>query len=153
MKKICLDAGVLSIYFSSQRTPEVKALMDSIKAGKLDAYMLKHVLIEVYFHICRDQGITEANTQITNFQSQYPVSLVDLDDSLVLHAGKLKCQHVRTLSYIDCMTIAFSLRENAELHTTEKLLKQIPHNTLQRLRFVKYTFTTDSGSGGSPEQS
>ncbi|NMC03641.1 MAG: type II toxin-antitoxin system VapC family toxin [Candidatus Lokiarchaeota archaeon] len=144
---------VLTIYFSSQRTSEVKSLMDSIKAGKLDAYMLKHVLIEVYFHICRDQGITEANTQITNFQSQYPVSLVDLDDSLVLHAGKLKCQHVRTLSYIDCMTIAFCLRENAELHTTEKLLKQIQHNTLQRLRFVKYGFAPEIGARSSTKQS
>ncbi len=151
MKKICLDAGVLGIYFSSQRTSEVKGLMDSISAGKLGAYMLKHVLVEVHFHLCKDQGITEANTQIINFQTQYPVSLVDLDDSLILHAGKLKCQHVGTLSYIDCMTIAFCLRENAELHTTEKLLKQIPNNTLQRLRFVKYNFTTGIESGKSKE--
>ncbi|HME51789.1 MAG TPA: PIN domain-containing protein [Candidatus Lokiarchaeia archaeon] len=140
MKKICLDSGVLGIYFSKDRTAEVKAIMDEIKAGKVSAYMLKHVLIEAYFHICKNQGVTEATTQITNFQSQYPINLVDLDDPLILHAGKLKCQHAQFLSYIDCITIAFSLRENAELHTTEKLLKQIPHNTLQRLRFVKYNW-------------
>jgi predicted nucleic acid-binding protein len=152
MRKVCLDAGVLSIYFSNQRTPQIKGLMDLIKAGKLSAYMLKHVLVEVHFHLCKDQGVTEANTQIINFQTQYPVSLVDLDDSLVLHSGKLKCQHVGTLSYIDCMTIAFCLRENAELHTTEKLLKQIPNNTLQRLRFVKYNFTTGIESGNFRKQ-
>ena len=112
--------------------------MGEIKAGKVSACMLKHVLIEAYFHICKDQGVTEATTQITNFQSQYPINLVDLDDPLIFHAGKLKCQHAQVLSYIDCITIAFSLCENAELHTTEKLLKQIPHNTLQRLQFVKY---------------
>jgi len=89
MKKICLDAGVLGIYFSKDRTAEIKSLMDEIKAGKVSAYMLKHVLIEAYFHICKDQGVTEATTQITNFQSQYPINLVDLDDPLIRFAFQM----------------------------------------------------------------
>jgi predicted nucleic acid-binding protein len=68
----------------------------------------------------------------------FPINFIDLDETLILHAGKLRCQHANTLSYNDCITIAFCLREGAELHTTEKLLKQIPHNVLQRLRIVKY---------------
>lgn len=138
MREACLDAGVLGIYFSKDRTPEVKRLMNAILSGKVTAYMLKHVLVEVHFHLCKLQGVTEANAQVTNFQASYPVILVDLDDSLMLHAGKLKCQHARVLSYNDCMTIAFCLRENVELHTTEKFLKDVPHNTLQRLRVVRY---------------
>jgi hypothetical protein len=40
----------------------------------------------------------------------------------------------------DCMSIAFCLNNGVTFHTTEKNLKKIPHNTLQRLKVVKYKF-------------
>jgi predicted nucleic acid-binding protein len=140
MKAICIDTGVLSIYFSTNKTAAVKSLMNDILGGKYRVAILKPVLVEEFFQICKDSGLQEANTQILNFMRNFPIDFVDLDESLILNAGKLKCQHASTLSYIDCMSIAFCLKQGAELHTTEKLLKQIPHNVLDRLRTVKYDF-------------
>lgn len=37
----------------------------------------------------------------------------------------MKCQHSNILSYIDCLTIAFSLNKKITLHTTEKNLGEI----------------------------
>ena len=42
--------------------------------------------------------------------------------------------------YIDCMGIAISLSKKIPFHTTEKKLKQIPNNVLEKLKVVKYTF-------------
>jgi hypothetical protein len=58
--------------------------------------------------------------------------------TILMAAGKMKCQHRTVLSYIDCMSIAHTLKMNIPFHTTEKKLKQIPGNVLQRLKVVKY---------------
>ncbi|MEX2680280.1 MAG: PIN domain-containing protein [Candidatus Sigynarchaeota archaeon] len=141
MRNIYIDTGVLSNYFSSARAASVKALMDEIRDGKSRGYILKPVLVEVFYHICSDAGLQAANAQVVNFIRNFPIVLVDIDEPLILHAGKLKCQHAAVLSYIDCMSIAYCLRENIEFHTTEKLLKAIPHNTLQRLRVIKHSWS------------
>jgi len=115
--------------------------MDEIRGEKCRGYVLKPVLVEAFYHLCGDAGLQAANAQVVNFIRNFPVVLVDLDEPLILHAGKLKCQHAAALSYIDCMSIAYCLRENVEFHMTEKLLKAIPHNTLQHLRVVKHTWS------------
>nr|MDO8115817.1 PIN domain-containing protein [Candidatus Sigynarchaeota archaeon] len=140
MKKACIDSGVLDIYFSMNRSEKVKSLMDNVARRNVSAQVVKPVLSEVFFHLCKTRGAPEATIQLKNLLDNYPIELVDLDRDLLFSAGKLRCQHASTLSYIDCMSIAYCLDSGAEFHTTEKKIKQIPHNTLARLSIVTYTW-------------
>ena len=138
MPKVCIDAGVLSIYFSDSPTEKVKKLMGAILAEEIMAYILRPILIENYFHICKLNGIDVAQIKIASFIIKYPVKLIKPTDVLIFSAGKLKCQNRKTLSYNDCLSIAFCLNNNVEFHITEKNLKKIPNNTLKRLKTEKY---------------
>jgi predicted nucleic acid-binding protein len=124
MARICLDAGILGIYFSPNCTSKVTALIDRIKAGTDEAHMLKPVLSEAFFNICKVKGKDKANQSITSFTRSVPIIQVDLDESLILFTGLLKCQHRDTLSYIDCMVLAYCINNKLVFHTTEKTLKQ-----------------------------
>jgi predicted nucleic acid-binding protein len=140
MRKVCLDTGVLDIYFSSHLTEPVKMLMDDVRTGNLSAFIVMPVLSEIFFHLCRQNGASEAATQLTNFLNIFPIELVEPGRELLFSAGKIRCQHASTLSYIDCMSIAFCLSSGAEFHTIEKAIKQIPQNTLARLHVVTYAW-------------
>jgi len=140
MQKICLDTGVISIYLSKDRTKKVEQLINGVIDKKIKCFILKPVLCEVFYHICKLYGKEIANSKIISFIHQIQPELIDLDESLILGTGLLKCQHRPKLSYIDCMSIAFCLKENIEFHTTEKLVKNIPQNTLDKLNLKKYEF-------------
>jgi predicted nucleic acid-binding protein len=140
MQKACLDAGILSIFFSKDCTSEVEALMENILAKKIEAFIVKPILSEVFFHLCQLRGKEEANQKILSFIKKYTPFLVDMNESLIIETGLLKCQHHTTLSYNDCMSIGYCLNEKIAFHTTEKLLKKIPHNTLQKLKVISYHF-------------
>ena len=140
MQKICLDAGVLSIHFSNDSTQEVNNIMDLILRKKIQAFILRPILIESYYHLCKLKGIEIAKITITSFIRKYPVKLMNITDDLIYSAGKLKCQNKKTLSYNDCISIAFCLNNKVEFHTTEKNLKDISNNTLRRLEIKKYNF-------------
>ena len=140
MKEICLDTGILGIYLSTNPGKKVHNLFLGIRKGLTKAFVLKPVLIETFFHLCKLEGKEIASIKLTNLKNQLPFNFVDLDDSLILKAGILKCQHHTSLSYIDCMSIAFCLNTNTPFHTTEKLIKKIPNNTLNQLKIEKYSF-------------
>jgi len=140
MNEICLDTGVISIFFSNDPTNQVKKLMKEIQQQKFSAYLPKPVLIEAFFHICKNDGKENAKITLINFLKKYPLNLIEFDQNLIIHAGQLKCQHRKTLSYIDCMGIAFALSRKIPFHTTEKKLKEIPNNVLEKLKVVKYSF-------------
>ena len=140
MKQICLDAGVLDIFFSEHCTKSVEILFDNILNHAIEAYILKPVIIESFLHVCKNKGKIPARLAILSFLKKYPINQVNLDENLIILAGELKCQNRKTLSYIDCMSIAFCLNQRIQFHTTEKQLKNIPNNTLNRLKIVKYSF-------------
>jgi predicted nucleic acid-binding protein len=140
MLKICIDAGVLGIHFSKNPTKEVIRLMDAILKKEIQAFIMKPILIESYYHLCIIKGIEIAKIVITSFLKKYPVNLESIDESLIFSAGKLKCQNRKILSYNDCLSIAFCLNNKVELHTTEMNLQSIPNYTLKRLKIQKYSF-------------
>ena len=140
MTEICLDTGVLGIYLSTNPGKKIQTLIQNIRKGLTKAFVLKPVLFEVFYNLCKIEGKEIASIKIANLRSQIPFNLVDLDDSLILKAGILKCQHRTSLSYIDCMSIAFCLNTNTTFHTTEKMIKKIPNNTLNQLKIEKYSF-------------
>ena len=120
MNEICLDTGVISIFFSNNPTNQVKNLMKEIQNHKISAYLPKPVLIEAFFHVCKNDGKENAKITLVNFLEKYPLNLIEFDRNLIIHAGQLKCQHRNTLSYIDCMGLAIALNRKIPFHTTEK---------------------------------
>ena len=140
MNEICLDTGVISIFFSNDPTNQVKNLMKKIQQQKINAYLPKPVLIEAFYHICRNDGKENAKITLINFLKKYPLNLIEFDNNLIIHAGQLKCQHRNSLSYIDCMGIAIALNRKIPFHTTEKKMNKIPNNVLEKLKVVKYSF-------------
>ena len=140
MNEICLDTSVLSIFFSENPTKEVKGLMGKLQNGSIEAFLPKPVLIEAFYHVCKDDGKDIAKIVLVNFLKKYPITLVEFDESLIASAGQLKCQHSNVLSYIDCMGIAIALNRKIPFHTTEKKFKKIPRKILGRLKIVSYSF-------------
>jgi len=140
MKAICVDTGVLSIYFSQDPSPDVQILFNNAKKKEIQIHIIKAVLCESFYHLCKLEGKDTAMFKISGFINIIKPIQIELSETLIYKTGLLKCQHGTTLSYIDCMSIAYCLQENIEFHSTEENLKKIPHNTLQKLKTIKYQF-------------
>lgn len=140
MPIICLDTGVLSIYFSKDVTKEVSNLMRKIMQKQVEAHVLKPVFVEVFWHLCRNHGTDAAKSILLSFLNQVPIEQVELSLPLIIKAGTIKCQKPSGLSYIDCMCIAYALNMKVPFHTTEKTLKTIPNLIRRRLNIVEYKF-------------
>jgi hypothetical protein len=140
MQKILLDAGILSIFFSKDSNDDADLLRVSIKANQVEAHVLKPMLCEAFFNICKSEGKDAAASKLATLMRIYNINQDDLDEPTINLAGTLKCQHRDKLSYIDCMNIAFCLNNKLALHTTEKSLRQILPETRKRLRVVSYKF-------------
>jgi predicted nucleic acid-binding protein len=134
--KACLDTGIITQSYSKEPPKSILLFMDSIKAGKIEAYVLSPIIVEVFYHICKLKGKANAETMIATFLKTYPIKIVNLNQSLIFKAGILKCQHRAELSYNDCYAIAFSLNKKITFHTTEKSLSKI----LPTLKLKTYRF-------------
>jgi predicted nucleic acid-binding protein len=139
-QKICIDTGVITQYLSSSPPEPIINTINRVIKGEIECHILKSVLIEVYYQICKWKGIEFARNALTSFQKAVPYVPINLDDNLIQSAGMLKCQHRTSLSYIDCMSISYCLNNDMEFHTTEKTLKGIKHNTLDKLKVKKYRY-------------
>jgi len=124
-KKACLDTGIITQLYSKEPPNNILHFMNSIKAGKIEAYVLSPIIVEAFYHICKLKGNVNAETTIATFLKTYPIKIVNLNQSLIFKAGILKCQHRAELSYNDCYAIAFSLNKKITFHTTEKSLRKI----------------------------
>ena len=134
--KICLDTGIVTQFYSENTPESILQLMKSVLEGKIEAYILAPILIEIFYHICVLRGKQSAETTVATFLNKYPVKLVNLDQTLIYKAGRLKCQHRNRLSYNDCYAIAYSLNNKLIFHTTEKELKE----DLLNLKIVNHSF-------------
>jgi predicted nucleic acid-binding protein len=139
MQKVCIDTGILNNFLSNSPTKEISSLFQKIRSAKLEAYIPKEILIELFKHLCRKIGIESAKDMILAFLNSYPVILFDLTVDLIVKAGSLKCQ-TENLSYNDCILIAYALSQKIPLHSTDKTLDKVPNSIIQRLIVVKYRF-------------
>ena len=137
---VCLDTGIITLFTGKDPNEKIIRLFNAIQKNEKIAYAMKTTIIEVINHLCILQGKMIALTRLAELLNEYPIVQVGLDNQLINQAGILKCQHRTTLSYNDCISIAFCLINSINFHTTEKKLKKIPHNTLNRLQIVKYRF-------------
>ncbi len=136
MKRACLDTGIITQFYSKEPPKSILDFMNSIKAGKIEAYALSPIIVEAFYHICNLKGKASAETMIATLLKTYPIKIVNLNQSLIFKAGILKCQYRTELSYNDCYAIAFSLNKKVTFHTTEKNLNRI----LPTLKLKTYKF-------------
>ncbi len=137
MKNVCcIDTGIITQFYSKNPPEEILELMRDVKKKKIESFFPYPILIEAYYYICRLLGNIAAEIRIASFINNYPVKLVNLNSSLVLKAGELKCKHSNILSYNDCIIIAYALNKKIFLHTTKKNL----HKILPTLKLKEYSF-------------
>ena len=115
-------------------------LLKNIFQLKTVAYILKPILIESYYHLCKVRGSDHAEFTIKSFLTKYPIKIEQISENLIYSAGKIKCQNRKMLSYNDSLVIAFCLNKNITLYTTEKNLKDKSNTTLKRLRVKTFQF-------------
>jgi predicted nucleic acid-binding protein len=135
-KVSCLDTGVITLLYSQKPPDSIRILFKQIKNNKIVAHVISPIISEVFFHICNLNGKVSAENIVANFLNTYPIKLVNLNQSLIIKAGILKCQHYNILSYNDCFIISYCLNKKCILHTTEKHLKE----NILSLRLKLYTF-------------
>lgn len=133
--KAIVDTGIIALFLSSNPPIKVKEFINDIKSQKIDAITLALTFTEAFKHICVKKGKDYAKSALLAFQTEVPIEIIDMDVSLALEAGILKCQFRDKLSYIDSSLIALTIFQNGILHTTEKDLPDI-----NGLKIKKYVF-------------
>ncbi|HMF31420.1 MAG TPA: PIN domain-containing protein [Candidatus Lokiarchaeia archaeon] len=117
---ICLDAGVITLYYQKDPPDAILALMDTVKQKTATTFVPAEILVEAFKHLCVSNGKDYATRAIQSFYQTMPIDVVVPSLEIILQAGQLKCQHRSKLSYNDCVAIAIAQQERATLHTTEK---------------------------------
>jgi len=135
-KQICLDTGIITLLYSKGKPSQIITLFNQIRKDELDAHIVSPIITEAFFQICKLRGKADAEITIATFLNTYPIKLINLNQSLIIKAGLLKCQHYNELSYNDCFTVAYALNKKLTFHTTEKNLGKI----LPNLRIKSYIF-------------
>lgn len=135
-KKSCLDTGVITLLYSKDPPSSIIKLFRDIKEKKIEAHIVSPIMSEVFYHICRLSGKVVAETMVATILNTYPIKLVNLNQTLIIKAGLLKCQHYQFLSYNDCFSIAYALNKKLTFHSTKKDLGRLFSN----LRLKSYTF-------------
>jgi len=134
-QQICLDTGPINLNYSKNPPIKIEELFDNIKKKKVEAYVVTPVLAEVYKHFCVSNGKDFAQSSINNIYERYPINIININKSLTIKAGYLKCNYRKKLSYVDCFVIAYGLIEGMPIHTTEKNLPEI-----DKLKVITYSF-------------
>jgi len=135
-KMICLDTGMITLLYSKDTPQSIMQLFKNIKEEKIEAHVLSPLIAESFFHICKLSGKVAAETILATFLNTFPIKLINLNQSLIIKAGLLKCQHAKILSYNDCFAIAYALNKKLTFHTTEKNIG----NIFPTLKLKTYTF-------------
>ena len=135
LKEITLDPGPITLLLMNDSPKKIKNIFTKIKNKSISAYVAQPVLIEVYKHLCIAKGKNFAQSGIIKIMDEYPLKIVEMDKSLIIKAGSLKCSYRTKLSYTDCVVIAFGLLNKLEIHTTEKNIPEIP-----KLKLILYHF-------------
>lgn len=141
-QKACTDTSIISLYLSKSTDDNDKIIQffNQVRNNKVELHILNPILIEVFYQLCKLEGKEQTQIILASFEKEIPMKRIKLTDSLINAAGIIKCQHRSHLSYNDSLIIAYCLTYHIPMHTTEKKIKQIPQNTLDRLKIVKYKY-------------
>jgi hypothetical protein len=134
LKKVSLDMGLINLFFSPDCPKKIDELFNSIKEGKMNANLTGPVLTESYKHLCVAKGKQYAQACVAKILEDYDIVLHEIDKSLIIKAGALKCRYRKELSYVDCFVIGLALLNKYEVHSTESFPK------ITGLKLQKYDF-------------
>jgi PIN domain nuclease of toxin-antitoxin system len=133
-----LDTGIITLFYCGDKIDSnLVLLMDRIKTGAVQGILMRTTLVEALSQLCKQPGgISFAETAMASFLKNYNIMVQDFDNNIAYKACKLKCQHRKILSNVDCVAIAYALNNKIPFHTTEKEL----HKILPRLKIETYSF-------------
>ena len=120
--------------FSPDCPKKIEFLFNSIKKGDVVAHLTGPILTEVYKHFCVAKGKQYAQDCVAKIIEDYNINKHEINTSLILKAGMLKCRYRKELSYADCFLIGLALLNNYEVHSTERF------PNIKGIKFQKYNF-------------
>ncbi|MHA1377116.1 MAG: type II toxin-antitoxin system VapC family toxin [Candidatus Helarchaeota archaeon] len=134
-KRICLDTGIITLYYQEKTPDNVNEIIRTIRNKKAEGIVPNVIIVEAYKHLCVLNGKEHAENCIRSFLYYIKPQTIPLSIEIIFNAGSLKCKYRNKLSYNDSILLATALNLKAEIHTTEKDLPKIQH-----LKFVTYDF-------------
>jgi len=142
MNGVCLDTGVIHIYFSDNlgEKERVKTLLNEGKNHKIELWMAQPSIVELFYQIGKKIGIENARNCILSLFNIFPINWISLENQLLMKAGEIKCRNPTIFSYNDCIMIGFCLLKKKIWHTTEKKKKNIEELLNKRLQIVSYNW-------------
>ena len=89
MKQICLDTGVLSIFFSDPvvQDKKVEKIIQKAIQGQIEIHIFMPILVEVFYQLCKLKGKENAKLTLLSFFHRVPIKKITLNDNLVYSAG------------------------------------------------------------------
>ncbi len=124
MKSYCLDTFALICYLHNERGADrIEELLKSAKAGKVDLFMHKINLGELYYTVCRKEGESEADLVYGRIKD-FPIQFIeDLGEGFLLTAARLKSFY--KMSYADSFVAALSIQRGLVLITGDSDFKPL----------------------------
>ena len=133
-KGLVLDTGPLFLYFAGDR--EATAIIDSGRRGEVDLYTCEVIMAEFYYKTCEKFGRDVAELRSRSIRKS-GINIDYIDEKLTHVAGILRCTHRAEISLADAYILALCRVREAQLITTDGLLKQlnlVPTRLLRVLR-------------------
>jgi len=122
MKTYVFDAGALTLLLSGDE--RLGSYVDEISRGTAKAYTSAVNLAELYYKTTDKVGRETADTWYFRILNSNLV-VVSVDTPLAREAGIYKSKYRGSLSLADCFAMALSVREKAQLLTTDKDFREV----------------------------
>ena len=133
MKNYVFDSFAMIAFFEDEAGAErVEEALRQLFAKRARAWMSTINWGEVYYCTYREQGPDAAEGVVSRL-AEYPIELVDADQSLTLEAAILKGKY--RVAYADCFAAALAKRKRAEIVTGDPEFKKIKENL--KLNWIK----------------
>ena len=110
-----LDSFAILAYLGDEEgADKVELLIENAERDKIRLFMCYVNLGEVYYITAREFGTVRAN-EIIAIVKRLPIEFVEVDEGLVLTAGRVKAMY--SLSYADAFVVATAIDKNATIVT------------------------------------
>lgn len=123
MKRYVLDSYALIAYFEGEEGAKtVAAIFKDALANKADVFVCVINWGEMYYIALREGGEDKAELYESTL-AKYPITVVDANKELTLHAARYKAFH--KISYADAYATALTKLRKAVLVTGDKEFKPL----------------------------
>lgn len=118
MKGFVLDSYAVIAYLEDEPGAEkVERILRQADRGTIDLLMSVINWGEVYYSLSRSKGEKQAEESLL-IMEQLPIRIVDVDQSLMYQAARIKANHAIALG--DCLAAALAVNEGYPVVTGDK---------------------------------